>query len=34
MRNGGSEEGCGIVNGGPVGIGFVSEEIGVDSTGV
>jgi hypothetical protein len=31
MRNGGSAEGQGIINGGPVGVGFVSEEMGVDS---
>jgi hypothetical protein len=30
MRNGGSAEGRGITNGGPVGVGFVSREIGVD----
>jgi hypothetical protein len=34
MRNGGSAEGKGITNGGPVDVGFVSEEIGVDSAGV
>jgi hypothetical protein len=34
MRSGGSVEGQGITNGGPVGVGFVSREIGVDSTGV
>jgi hypothetical protein len=32
MRNGDSAEGRGITNGGPVGVGFVSGEIGVDST--
>jgi hypothetical protein len=31
MRNGGSAEGRGITNGGPVGVGFVSEDVGVDS---
>jgi hypothetical protein len=34
MRNGGSTEGRGITNGGPVGVGFVSGEIGVDSADV
>jgi hypothetical protein len=34
MCNGGSAEGRGITNGGPVGVGFVSGEIGVDSAGV
>jgi hypothetical protein len=34
MHSGGSVEGWGITNGGPVGVGFVSGEIGVDSTGV
>jgi hypothetical protein len=33
MRSGGSTEGRGITNGGPVGVGFVSGEIGVDSAG-
>jgi hypothetical protein len=31
MRNGGSAEGRGITNGGPVGVGFVSGDVGVDS---
>jgi hypothetical protein len=31
MHNGGSTEGRGITNGGPVGVGFVSGEIGVNS---
>jgi hypothetical protein len=31
MRSGGLVEGRGITNGGPVGVGFVSGEIGVDS---
>jgi hypothetical protein len=31
MRNGGSTEGRGIINGGPVGVGFVSEGMGVES---
>jgi hypothetical protein len=31
MHNGGSTEGCGITNGGPVGVGFVYEDVGVDS---
>jgi hypothetical protein len=31
MRNGGSAEGRGIINGGPVSVGLVSEEMGVDS---
>jgi hypothetical protein len=30
MRNGGSAEGRGITNEGPVGVVFVSGEIGVD----
>jgi hypothetical protein len=34
MRNGGLAEGRGITNGGPVSVGFVSGEIGVDSAGV
>jgi hypothetical protein len=34
MHNGDSTEGRGITNGGPVGVGFVSGEIGVDSAGV
>jgi hypothetical protein len=34
MRNGGSEEGRGITNRGPIGVGFVSREIGVDSADV
>jgi hypothetical protein len=34
MCNGGSAEGRGITNGGPVGVIFVSGEIGVDSVGV
>jgi hypothetical protein len=34
MRSGGSEKGRGITNRGPVGVGFVSGEIGVDSVGV
>jgi hypothetical protein len=31
MRNGGSVEGRGITNGGPVGVGFASVDVGVDS---
>jgi hypothetical protein len=31
MRNGGSVEGRGITNGGPISVGLVSGEIGVDS---
>jgi hypothetical protein len=31
MRNGGSTDGRGITNGGPVGVGFVSADVGVDS---
>jgi hypothetical protein len=31
MRNGGSVEGREITNGGPIGVGLVSREIGVDS---
>jgi hypothetical protein len=31
MRNGGSAEGRGITNGGPVGVGFISGGVGVDS---
>jgi hypothetical protein len=31
MRNGGSAEGRGIINGGPVGVGFVFEVVGVES---
>jgi hypothetical protein len=34
MQSGGSVEGRGITNGDPVGVGFVSGEIGVDSAGV
>jgi hypothetical protein len=34
MRSGGSVEGRGIINGGPVGVGFVSGDMGVDSAGV
>jgi hypothetical protein len=34
MCNGVSAEGQGITNGGPVGVGFVSGEMGVDSAGV
>jgi hypothetical protein len=34
MRSGGSAEGRGITNGGPIGVGFVFGEIGVDSAGV
>jgi hypothetical protein len=34
MHSGGWEEGRGITNGGPVNVGFVSGEIGVDSAGV
>jgi hypothetical protein len=30
MRNGGSVDGRGIINGGPVGVGFVSVDVGVD----
>jgi hypothetical protein len=30
MKSGGSEEGRGITNGGPFGVGFVSEEMGED----
>jgi hypothetical protein len=33
MHSGGLEEGRGITNGGPVGVGFVSEEMGLDSAG-
>jgi hypothetical protein len=33
MRNGGSADGRGITNGGPVGVGFVSGDVGVDSVG-
>jgi hypothetical protein len=33
MRNGGSADGRGITNGDPVGGGFVSADIGVDSAG-
>jgi hypothetical protein len=31
MRSGGSAEGRGIINEGPVGVGLVSEEMGLDS---
>ena len=31
MRNGGSAEGRGITNGGAVGVGFASVDVGVDS---
>jgi hypothetical protein len=31
MRNGGSVDGRGIINGGPVGVEFVSVDVGVDS---
>jgi hypothetical protein len=31
MRNGGSADGCGITNGGPVSGGLVFADIGVDS---
>jgi hypothetical protein len=31
MRNGGSAEERGITNGGPVGVGFASVGVGVDS---
>jgi hypothetical protein len=34
MCSGGSVEGRRITNGGPFGVGFVSREMGVDSTGV
>jgi hypothetical protein len=34
MRSVGSVGGRGITNGGPVGVGFVSGEMGVDSAGV
>jgi hypothetical protein len=34
MCNGGLTEGRGITNGGPVGVGFFYEGIGVDSAGV
>jgi hypothetical protein len=34
MRSGGSAEGKGITNGGFVGVGFVSGEMGLDSAGV
>jgi hypothetical protein len=34
MHSSGSAEGRGITNEGPVGVGFVSGEIGVDSVGV
>jgi hypothetical protein len=33
MCSGGSAEGRGITNGGLVGVGFVSGEMGVDSVG-
>jgi hypothetical protein len=33
MRSGGLAEGRGITNGGPVDVGFVSGEMGVDSAG-
>jgi hypothetical protein len=31
MRNGGSAEGRGIINGGPVGVEVASVDVGVDS---
>jgi hypothetical protein len=31
MHNGGSVDRRGIINGGPVGVGFVSADVGVDS---
>jgi hypothetical protein len=31
MRNGGSAEGRGITNVGPIGVGFASADVGVDS---
>jgi hypothetical protein len=31
MHSGGSAEGRGITNEGPIGVGLVSEEMGVDS---
>jgi hypothetical protein len=31
MHSGGSAEGRGITNGGPVGVGFASVDVGVDS---
>jgi hypothetical protein len=34
MRSGGSAEGRWITNGGPVGVGFVYGEMGVDSASV
>jgi hypothetical protein len=34
MRNGGLAEGKGITKGGPVGVGFVSGDVGVDSADV
>jgi hypothetical protein len=34
MRSGGSAEGRGITNGGPVGVGFVSGGMEGDSVGV
>jgi hypothetical protein len=34
MHSGGSAKGRGITNRGPVGVGFVSGEMGVDSAGV
>jgi hypothetical protein len=33
MHNGGSTEGRGITNRDPIGVGFFSGEIGVDSAG-
>jgi hypothetical protein len=33
MRSGGSAEGQGITNRGPVGVGFFSGEMGVESAG-
>jgi hypothetical protein len=34
MHSGGSVEGRGITNGGPIGVGFVSGEMEVESAGV
>ena len=31
MRKGGSTEGRGIINGVPVGVGFISADVGIDS---